>query len=69
MKLLSCSTQLKMKYIMFVNDKMPLIVGILAFISRINTTSECSKQKKMLFFLYLTFCEQLNFHGKFMHNF
>ena len=35
-KLFSCSTQLSMKYIMLINVKMPSIVGILTFMSRIN---------------------------------
>ena len=38
-------TQLSMKLSMLINDKMPLIVGILIFISIINTTS-----KKSLYF-------------------
>ena len=39
-KLFSCSTQLSTKFIMLMNVKMPTIVGILTFISMINTTSE-----------------------------
>ena len=35
----SCSTQLSMKFIMLINVKMPTTVGILTFISRINTPS------------------------------
>ena len=35
-----CSAQLRMKFIIPVNVKMPTIVGILTFISMINTTSE-----------------------------
>ena len=35
-KLLSCSAQLRVKFIMLLNVKMPTIVGILTFISRIN---------------------------------
>ena len=33
--------------------KMPTMVGILTFISRINTTSECFKQEKNVFFIVL----------------
>ena len=33
-------TQLSMKFFMLINVKMPTIVGILTFISKINTTSE-----------------------------
>ena len=35
-KLFSCSTQLILKFILLINVKMPTIVGILTFISRIN---------------------------------
>ena len=35
-KIFSCSTQLGLKYILLINVKMPTIVGILTFISRIN---------------------------------
>ena len=38
----SCSTQLSMKFIMLIHVKMPTIVGILTFISMINTMSEKS---------------------------
>ena len=36
-KAFSCSTQMSMKFILFINVKMPTIVGILTFISWINT--------------------------------
>ena len=36
----SRSTQLSMKFILLINVKMPTIVDILTFISKINTTSE-----------------------------
>ena len=39
-KLFSCSTQLSTKFILLINVIMPTIVGILTFISMINTTSE-----------------------------
>ena len=39
-KRFSCSTQLSTKSILLINVKMPTIVGILTFISMINTTSE-----------------------------
>ena len=39
-KLFSCSTQLSTKFILLINVKMPTFVGILTFISMINTTSE-----------------------------
>ena len=46
-KLFSYSTQLSIKCIMLINDKMPTIIGmILTFISMINTTSENLKARK-----------------------
>ena len=39
-ELFSYSTQLTMEFILLTNVKMPTIVGILTFISRINTASE-----------------------------
>ena len=39
-KLFSCSTELSTKFILLINVKMPTIVGILTFISWINTTSK-----------------------------
>ena len=42
-KLFSSSTQLSTKFILLINVKMPTIVGILTFISMINTTSERHK--------------------------
>ena len=42
-KLFSCSTQLSTKFILLKNVKMPTIVGILAFISRINTPTKSLK--------------------------
>ena len=44
-KLFSCSIQLSTKFIMLINVKMPTLVGILTFLSMINTTS-----KKHLYF-------------------
>ena len=35
-KLFSCSAQLRLKFILLINVKMPTSVGILTFISRIN---------------------------------
>ena len=64
-KLFSCSTQLILKFIMFINVKMPTIVGILTFISRINTTSERFRARKILFFHHFSFYEQSKFHAQF----
>ena len=62
-KLVSCSTQLWMKFIMPINVKMPTIVGILTFISMINTTSEGLKAKKSNFY-HFSFYELLKFHAQ-----
>ena len=48
-------TQLSMEFIMLTNVKMPTIVGILTFISRINAVSESFKARKYLFFNILVF--------------
>ena len=44
----SITTQLNLKFILLINVKMPTIVGILTFISRITTQSESSKGRKIL---------------------
>ena len=61
LKKITCSTQMSMKIILLINVKMPTIVGILTFISRINTTSVSFKISKPLFF---TFYKQLKFHAQ-----
>ena len=43
------------KTILLINVKTPTIVGILTFMSRINTFFECFKQEKLLIFQYLKF--------------
>ena len=53
-----------MKFIMLINVKMPSIVGILTFMSLINTTSESLKARKIFIFQYLSFYEQLKFHAQ-----
>ena len=58
-KLSPCSTQLSTKFIMLINVKMPTIVGILTFISMINTTSERPKARNFFICLYFSFYEQL----------
>ena len=59
-----CSTQLSMKFIMLINVKMPTIVGILIFISMINTTSEHLKARKVFIFKHVRFYEHLRFHAQ-----
>ena len=60
-KLFSYSTQLITKFILLINVKMPIIVGILTFISMINTTSKIRKARNFFIFRYFSFYEQLNF--------
>ena len=60
-KLFSCSTQLSAKFILLMNVKMPTIVGILTFISMINTTSERLKARSICMYLFFSFYEQLKF--------
>ena len=45
-KLLSCSTQLSMKYFLLINVNMPIIVGILTFMSGKNSILGLSEPKK-----------------------
>ena len=56
-KRLSCSTQLSMKISMLINVKMPTIVGILTFISMINTTSEDLKARNVFILQNFSFYE------------
>ena len=53
-----------MKFILLINVKMPTIVGILTFISMINTTSERFKAWNFFICRYFTFYEQLKFHAQ-----
>ena len=53
-----------MKFIMLINDKMPTIVGILTFMSMINTTSESLKLRNVLIFYYLRLYSQLKLHAQ-----
>ena len=48
--LFSCSTQLSMKFTMLITVKMPTIVGILIFMSMINTTSEHLTARSLYFY-------------------
>ena len=60
-KKISCSTRVSTKFIMLINVKMPTIVGILTFISKINTTSKRLKARNFFICRYLSFYEQLKF--------
>ena len=63
-KLFPCSTQLSMKFILLINIKKPTIVGILTFISMVNTTSERLKARNFFIYWYFSFYEQLKFHAQ-----
>ena len=63
-KLLSYSTQLSTEFILLINVKMPTIVGIVAFICMINTTSERLKARNFFICLYFSVYEQLKFHAQ-----
>ena len=59
-----CSSQLSSKFILLINVKMPTIVGILTFISMINTTSERLKARNFFICLYFSFYERLKFRAQ-----
>ena len=68
-KTFPCSTQLSRKFILLINIllinvKMPTIVGILTFISMINTTSERLTARTIFICQYLSFYEQLKFSAQ-----
>ena len=52
-----------MKFSMLVNVKMPNLVGILTFISMINTTSESLEARIVFIFPHSSFYDQLKFHA------
>ena len=62
--LFPCSTQLSTKFILLINVKMPTIVGILTFISMMNTTSKRLKARNFFICRYFSFYEQLKFPEK-----
>ena len=55
LKLFSYSTQLSTKFILLINVKMSTIVGILTFISMINTISERLKARNIFNCQYFRF--------------
>ena len=63
-KLFSCSAQLRLKFILLINVKMPTIVGILTFISRINYRLCLSKPEFSTNLDYVCIYEQLKFHAQ-----
>ena len=63
-KLFSCSAQLRLKFILLINVKMPTIVGILTFMRRINYQILRYELKFSTNFDYLSIYEQLKFHAQ-----
>ena len=63
-KLFSCSAQLRLKFILLINVKMPTIVGILTFISRINYQILRYEPVFSTNFDYFSIYEQLKFHAQ-----
>ena len=63
-KLFSCATELSTKFSMLINVKMPTIVGILTFISMINTKSERLKTRNFFICQYFIFYEELTFRAQ-----
>ena len=63
-KLFSYSTQPSRKFILLINVKMPTIVGILTFISMINTRSEKLKARNFFICQYFSFYEQLKYRAQ-----
>ena len=63
-KLFSCSTQQSTKFILLINVKMPTVVGILPFISMMNTAHERLKASNFFICRYFSFYEQLKFHAQ-----
>ena len=61
-QLFSYSTQLSTEFILLINVKMPTNVGILTFISMINTALERLKARNFFICRYFSFYEQLKCH-------
>ena len=63
-KLFSCSAQLRIKFILLINVKMPTIVGILTFMSRINYWFLSLEPEFSTIFDYFIIHEKLKFHAQ-----
>ena len=63
-KLLSCSAQLRLKFILLINVKMPTTVGILTFRSRINNRLWSPKCDISIYLGYFSIYEQFEFHAQ-----
>ena len=62
-KLFSDSIRLSTKFILLINVKMP-IIGILTFMSMINTTSVRRKARNFFIWRYFSLYEKLKFRAK-----
>ena len=63
-KLFSCSAQLRLKSILLINVKMPTIVSILTFISRINYRLWSSKPSISIYLGYFCVYDDLKFQAQ-----
>ena len=61
---LLCSIQLGTRFILLKNVKVPIIFGILTFISGINSPSNSFKARKIFCFHHFTFYGQLKFQAE-----
>ena len=60
----SCSAQLRLKFILLINVKMPTVVGILTFINRINYRLWSTESSISLFLGYFSIYEELKFRAQ-----
>ena len=60
----SCSTQLRLKFILLINVKMPTIVGILTFMSRINYQILSFEPEFSTIFDYYSIYQHCKFHAQ-----
>ena len=67
-KAFSCSTQLRLKFILLINVKMPTTVGILTFISKINCRLWCYEPELSVYFGYISIYEQFEFYAQLSHS-
>ena len=63
-KFVPCSFQLSTKFILLINVKMPSLVGILTFMSMINTSSERLNAINFFICRYFSFYKQLKFRAQ-----
>ena len=61
---LSSLTQLSTKFILLINVEVPTLVGIVTFLSMMDTTSKRLKARNFFICLYFSFYEQLKFRAQ-----